>query len=319
MKNKYPYKNIILTVLSFIGGGILVYIGLKIFLSPEQLSLLISGPVDFHFYALILLLPLFVFGGFQTFILLKLVYGKSISLYDIITLPFILSLWGFLIPFQGAYIYNSIYFKAKYKIAIVNTTSMSIVSLSVSLILAGILGVVYSCFSYQNIYFLLLSVVTLIHPVFIFIFIKIFKTFKFPDHGLIKNILIKTDTVFADYMKAISAKNITVLSLLNLIDTFAFALWSYWISQGFGFDLSFFQLLMLQFFMKLTVFFKFTPGNLGVNQFASSGIILLVGGSLADGFTLSLYQTAIGLIASFLFGSVFSMLNVKYFFNKTQA
>ncbi|MCC6447870.1 MAG: hypothetical protein IT215_04210 [Chitinophagaceae bacterium] len=67
--------------------------------------------------------------------------------------------------------------------------------------------------------------------------------------------------------------------------------------------------------MKLTVFFKFTPGNLGVNQFASSGIILLVGGSLADGFTLSLYQTATGVIVSFLLGSVFSIINLKYFYN----
>lgn len=319
MKDRNLYFKIVVTAASFICGGFLVYLGLTLFLSPEQVDILISKPADFHFFTLLLVLPLFVFGGVQSFILFKRVYDKNLSLYDVITLPFVLGLWGFIVPFHGAYIYNSIYFKAKYKIAIVNTTSISLVSLSISFILAGIFGIAYSCFAYQNVYFLLLSIASLVHPLIAFIFLKIFDPSRMSGSPFIQNILVKLDTIFRDYLSALNVKNILILSVMNLLDSLAFAVWSLWISENFGFGLTFFQLLMLQFFMKITILFKFTPGNLGVNQFASSGIILLVGGNLADGFTLSLYQTAMGLIASFLVGSVCSLINFRYIFNKQAA
>jgi hypothetical protein len=231
----------------------------------------------------------------------------------------VINLWGYLIPIQGSYIYNSIYFKAKYKISIANTTSIYLVSLSVSFILAGISGIAYSCFVYLNIYFLLISAVSLIHPLIIFAFLKIFKQIQIPQSGFIKRIMTKIETIFTDYINTLNTKNILLLSTINFIDSLVFAGWSVWISKNFGFDLSFFQLLVFSFFIKLTILFKFTPGNMGINQFASSGIILLVGGTAADGFTLSLYQTAIFIITSFLIGSVFSVMNIKYFFNNKPA
>lgn len=312
-------KKVLISVFSFIAGVLLLYLGLKFFLTPEELRFIVSQPLRFHFWAFLLVVPTYLFGGVQTFILLRMMYKRSISAYDIITLPFVIGLWGFLIPFQGSYLYNSIYFKAKYKISIINTTSISLVSLSVSLLIAGILGMAYSYFAYWNPYFLILSILLLVHPVFIFALLKIVKQVKLSKYGYVERIADRIEIVFNDYLRSINVKNIAILIAMNLVDTFGIALWIFWVSTQLGFDLSFFQLLMLQFFMKITILFKFTPGNLGVNQFASSAIILLVGGTIAEGFTLSLYQSAISVIAAFTLGSVFSVVNMKHFFNKHPA
>lgn len=311
-------RKLIIIILSFALGIGLVYIGLKLFLTADQLTLLLSKPFTFHFYSCLLILPIYLLGGIETYTLFNIVYQKKIKLYDVLTLPFVINLWGFLIPFQGSFIYNSVYFKAKYKISIANSTSVFLVSLSVSFILAGILGIVYSCFVHQNIYFLLLSIASFAHLLFVFIFLKILRKFKSSNYHFIKNIMTKAETIVADYINALNTKTIIVLIVLNLINSLALALWLVWVAKNFGFDLSFFQLLLFSFLIKLTLLIKLTPGNIGINQFASSGIIMLVGGVAASGFTLSLYQTAIFIITSFLIGSIFSIVNIPYFFPKAK-
>ncbi|MBI4931133.1 MAG: flippase-like domain-containing protein [Bacteroidetes bacterium] len=304
------------SVLSFIGGIILIYAGFKLFINKEQLEILTSKPIEIHFYACLLTIPMYLLSGISSFILYKSVSKTTISLYDVVTLPFVISMWGFLIPFQGSYIYNSIYFKAKYHITIVNTTSIYLLSVSISLIIAGILGIIYNCFFKQNSIFLILSIASLIHPVFIFLSLYLLKKNKNTNQNFIGKMKNKIEIIFTDYMAALNGKNLSLLSIISLLDTLFYAAWSLWICKNLGFDLSFFQLLLLASFVKLTLLVKLTPGNMGINQFASSGIILLAGGTIAEGFTLSLYQTAIFIITSFLLGSVFSVMNMKYFFKK---
>jgi hypothetical protein len=308
-------KKIIITILSFAAGIGLVYFGLKLFISPEETEVISSKPFSFHFYSFLFILPIYMFNGIQTFILLNMMYRKSISVYDTFTLPFAVSLWGFLMPFQGSYIYNSIYFKSKYKITIANTTSISIMALSISLLMAGALGVIYCFVSYSNVYFLLLSAALLIHPAFIFIFLKLSGRIGFKNFKFFTSILETARTIFSDYLNAFNVKSVFILLVLNAIDSLLASLWCFWVSVNFGLGLTFFQILILQFFLKAAVLFKFTPGNLGVTQFASSGIILLAGGIASEGFTLSLYQSAISIFVSFILGSVFSLVNFRYFFN----
>jgi hypothetical protein len=314
MKNKF-----ITTALSFLAGIGLVYIGLKIFLSPDQVKILVEKPFTFHLYSCLLAVPMYLLSGIASFILFRTVSKINISLYDVLTLPFVINLWGFLVPIQGSYLYNSIYFKQKYKISIENTTSIYLLSLSISFIIAGISGIIYSCTTpNRNIYFLALSVMSFIHPIFIFAFLNIFRKFNTPEHKFIKKLMLKIETIVNDYLRALNLRNVSLLGAVNLVDSLMFAVWSLWICTVFGFNLSFTQLLLLAFFMKLTQLIKLTPGNMGINQFASSGIVLLAGGLSAEGFTLSLYQTAIYIITSFLIGSVFSIVNLKYFFKREQ-
>lgn len=263
-------------------------------------------------------MPLYWLSGLSNYILFKRIFNVRISLYDVLTLPFVVNLWGFLLPFQGSYIYNSIYFKAKYKIAVANTTSVYLVSFSISFVVAGVLGVAYCIAVYANNFLLLISIAAFLHPVFVYFLQLVFRRYNFSNFRILNKIITKIETIIADYLRAFVIKNILVPGLISVVDSLAFALWSYWIAVGFGFELSFFQLLILAFFIKITLLFKFTPGNLGINQFAASGIVMLTGGLIADGFTLSLYQAAIFIITSFLIGSVFSIVNLNCFFNRNK-
>ncbi len=317
---------IITAILSFSIGISLVYLGFKYFLNTEQLEMLVSKPIQFHIYSMALVVPVFILGGIETFILFRLVYNKNIYIYDILTLPFVVSLVGFLIPFQGSYIYNSIYLKSKYKISLVNTTSIYLVSFSVSFIIAGILGIFYCCFIKYNDYFFLASACSLAHPIFIYSLSYYLKRNTRSDayahkeknriHSFGFMFFNKIYAILTDYLNAINAKTTIIFGSINIVNTIAFTLWSFWISNNFGFELSFFQLLLLAFFLKFTLLLKFTPGNMGVSELASSAIILILGGTAADGFALSLYQTTIYIMVSLFIGSLFFIINLKHFYFK---
>lgn len=319
---------IIITILCFAIGTGMVCLGFKLFISPAQLEMLLSKPIQFHLYSILWVIPVFILGGVETFALFRMVYKKNIHVYDIVTLPFVVSLWGFLIPFQGSYIYNSIYFKSKYKISLLNTTSVYLVSFSVPFIIAGILGIVYSCLVKHNNYFFLVSVLALVHPALIY-FLAYFiraSTKYAPHSGKEKSkvsifffmIFEKVQVIITDYLNAINTKTTIIFASINIVNTLIFTIWSLRISHNFGFGFSFFQLLMLTFFIKFTLLFKITPGSMGVSEFASSAIILMLGGAAADGFALSLYQTTIFIIASLVIGSFFSVINRRYFYFKNQ-
>ncbi|MBL4657164.1 MAG: flippase-like domain-containing protein [Flavobacteriales bacterium] len=310
-------KKTLINTASLLLGIVLIYLGYKFILGREQLELLVSKPISFHFYSCLLVLPIYLLGGIEKYVLFRTIYNKRISLYDVITLPFVINLWGYLIPVQGSYLYNTVYFKTKYKIAIENTTSIFLVSLSVSLILAGILGIGYCSFIHFNPYLLLICLVSLLNPLFVFVLKKGLTKLPFSSEGIIGNILNGLERIVSDFFNAIDNKKMMAFLIgMNILLSLFSAMWSVWISVGFNLDLSILQLLLLAFMIKITPLFKLTPGNLGIDQFTTSGIILLVGGSAAAGFTLSLYQAAIYILVAFLVGSVFSVVNMKYFFRR---
>lgn len=152
-----------------------------------------------------------------------------------------------------------------------------------------------------------------------FLFLILLKKIHISGNNLMGKAKNRIEIIFVDYITAFNRKNLFSLGLIGLLDTLCYALWSLWISNYLEFDLSFFQLLLLVSFIKLILLIKLTPGSIGINQFAASGIILLVGGTAAEGFTLSLYQSTIFIITSFMLGSIFFIVNMKYFFNNKPA
>jgi len=52
--------------------------------------------------------------GIELFFYYRIYAGRNISLYDVVTLPIVMNLWGHVLPFQGSFIYNAVYLKSKY-------------------------------------------------------------------------------------------------------------------------------------------------------------------------------------------------------------
>ena len=91
---------------------------------------------------------LFLFAGFFTIgFQLKNVFRKStglnLTIFDSLTLPISQNLWGYIIPFQGAFLYSLVYLKAKYKIEATNSIAVYLFVILASMFLGGISGIIY--------------------------------------------------------------------------------------------------------------------------------------------------------------------------------
>jgi hypothetical protein len=70
---------------------------------------------------------------------------------------------------------------------------------------------------------------------------------------------------------------------------------------------------MLTLIMQLSTIFRFTPGNLGVEQIVSGGVVVLIGGQMGDGILLSVFVTVTTMIMSISLGGISTLYNMKYF------
>ena len=304
---------ILKTIGAFLFAATLIYIGFEYLLTGEQKSLFFSTSIRTHLISIVLLLPVYISGGIG----LRLLYGKiskvTISIYDTITLPIVMNLWGFIIPFQGSLIYTSSYIYSKYRKSISESVRVSLVSFSISMCLAGFVGIIF--FFTTKIYvpgfFLLISLLLFINPGIFYSVSKFARHFKSPDLAGMRKILEWSRGIFS--LEQIDGKLIFYLLLVNILNVASTTLWSYWIVLGLNLNLTIIQLILIALLMKFMLLVKLTPGNLGLNQLASGGIALLVGGKVSDGFLLSAFQYLSLILVAFTVGIACTIVNMKHF------
>ena len=100
---------------AFILSALLLYIGFNYLLSKEQRDLFFAIPLTTLIASVLICIPSFIMSGIE----LRFLYGRvskiRLSIYDTLTLPMVINLWGVLIPFQGSFIFTSAYMHSKYK------------------------------------------------------------------------------------------------------------------------------------------------------------------------------------------------------------
>tara|TARA_B110000483_G_C18115043_1_gene511288 strand:- start:614 stop:1042 length:429 start_codon:yes stop_codon:yes gene_type:complete len=69
-----------------------------------------------HFISSLFLFAGFITIGFQLKNVFKKSTGINLTTFDTLTLPISQNLWGYIIPFQGAFLYSLVYLKSKYRI-----------------------------------------------------------------------------------------------------------------------------------------------------------------------------------------------------------
>ena len=94
--------------------------------------------------------------------------------------------------------------------------------------------------------------------------------------------------------------------------TFFYSLWLNVIAEILDYKMSFVAILITAILSKLALLLRFTPGNIGVNQFAFSGIFVLLGLAASQGVSISLYVSAAYFCISFTIGIVFHIINLKH-------
>ncbi len=226
-----------------------------------------------------------------------------------------MNLWGFIIPFQGSFLYLVTFMKLKYKSSILNTTYIYAYLFLLSMTISGFLGVFFFIkYNSVSILFLILSVLLLINPIIIIYLNKLLQKFEPRKSCLIIKIKHDIEQIVNNLGTLIKGKYV-VLTIIgfNLLSTFIYAIWSYWVALEYNINITFLAILIMTFLLKITMLMKFTPGNLGLAQFATGGIIVLLGGKAADGFLISLFQSLTYLITAFSLGIIFTINNFSYF------
>ena len=307
-------KKLFYIFLSFIAAGVLLFIGFKYFLSEPQIKLLYSIPLINHFISFIFCLAAFIISGYE----LKYIYERNsnlkLSTYEVISIPISMNLWGFIIPFQGAYLYLITYLKLKHKTSVLNSTYIYAYLFLVSLSISGLLGVIfYLSYSSVSFLFLCLSILLLINPFIIFIISKLVEMIDIPDIFFLKKTTLLIKQITNNMSVLFKDKPTTIIMIgFNLLSTFFYAIWSYWVVVQFNLNVSFFAVLLMTFLLKITMLVKFTPGNLGLIQLASGAIIALLGGKASDGFMISLFQSLTTILMAFSLGVIFTINNFSY-------
>jgi hypothetical protein len=223
-----------------------------------------------------------------------------------------MNLWGYIIPFQGSFLYTITYIYSKYKKSISDSMRVYIITLSVSMSLAGLIGLIYAMVStvYIPKVFLVICIPLLFNPYILILLSKFTGKYKHSQKTWFKKLMERVDSLIQ--IKGIDQQLIFYMLLLNVVNVSFYTLWSYWIAISLNLNLDIFQLVIITLLMRLTVLIKITPGNLGISQFASGGIAVLVGGAINDGFLLSTFQYLTMIIVAVTVGGICSFLNMKH-------
>lgn len=284
----------------------------KLFLKKELINYIGTLTLREHLISSIFMLIGFAFTGIQ----LRNVFSKSVSVklswFDTLTLPITQNLWGYIIPFQGSFLYSTFFLKSKYKINFKSSFSAYFIIIVASLFLGGITGITYllannGSFN-QGIFFIFF----IAFPGFPFFGKKCLislnlsngsKLFKFQQYFL---------NIMEDIVMLLKNKKFLInIFIIDICYVVTYASWSFWISEVLGYDIPFIFFLSLGFLMKLHSFTKLTPGNVGVIQLLVGGYFSLFNLNFELGVIISLIQ----LVTTFLFGFPIAMITTIKSFN----
>ena len=150
-------------------------------------------------------------------------------------------------------------------------------------------------------------------PLFILLAVKFKKIFLLKNRFLIR-VLDTFDYISTNMVGLLkNYKIVLMIVFFNLLITFINTLWSYWIIIVYNFDVPFSVVFVVSIIMNISMLFKFTPGNLGLNQIANGGVFILFGYDPSIGVFISIFQFLSLLVFSFPLGLIFSINNIKDF------
>jgi hypothetical protein len=88
--------------------------------------------------------------------------------------------------------------------------------------------------------------------------------------------------------------------------------WFVWVAKTLALELSVISILTLVIVLKILVVVKITPGNLGIEQLVSGGVVSLFSLNSADGIIISAFTKIFSLLLAFGLGSFFTLKNIVF-------
>ncbi|MDA3884420.1 MAG: lysylphosphatidylglycerol synthase domain-containing protein [Candidatus Delongbacteria bacterium] len=304
-------KNIIIYIVT----ALLIYFVISHYISAEQIELLKN--VSFFQISISILIALMIFtvsGNQFSYILYKSTKTK-LSIPDRIGFPTARNLWSYIIPFQGSFAYSLAFIKFKYKVNLKDGLSINIYLLLFNFFFTGFVGVYYSLQSNElPVIFLIISIFLLSIPFLIIIFDMILKSFKIPESKIFKFLFDNISKVSSGISLLWKDLRFTTnVFLFNIVHTLVTITWFYWTVHIFNLEIDLISIIFLALILKVSLIFRLTPGNLGVEQLIYGGIFALMNYDPKIGVLISLFHKSITIMISLSIGSIFTFINFKYF------
>jgi uncharacterized membrane protein YbhN (UPF0104 family) len=249
--------------------------------------------------------------------LLKKVHKKTLDLFDFLTFPLSVNIWGYIVPLQGSLVYTALLFKYKYKSVVSKSITMSLSSYLISFWVSGIFGaLLFLFFPHLGINLFILCLILILLPLCLLVnkYILNFRSrIKIAWIRLAKGVdyilsmQVQISEVFDSYKVLVTLATIHTLHIITSLGLY------YVIAQALGEDLPLELLLVYTIFIRLSQVIKITPGNLGWNELLSGGIFAVYGLDPSIGFKISIAKVAVNLILSMIIGIGATYYNSKHF------
>jgi uncharacterized membrane protein YbhN (UPF0104 family) len=294
---------------------VLLFVIFKYLLTKDYIALLHNISFYNMLVALFIVLIIYVISGIQYAYIISSYSQKKLLLLDICSLPIAMNLWSYIIPAKGGFFYATALLKFKYKLKIVEGLAISVYISLISLFLTGLIGLYFVIINRIMFSIIsLLSVLLLLSPLFTVILNMGLKNI----HPRENSYLTKLQDIAGNAVNNINElwKDLPlfiVVLLINILHIFASIALYYWANVIFNLSLPLLSIVMLTLVMRLSIIFRFTPGNLGVEQLVSGGVVVILGGKMSDGILMSIFVALTTMIISFSLGSLYTLGNMKYF------
>jgi len=268
-------------------------------------------------------LPILIFGMFisalsfwiQGFELSWLLQREEVAIKrtDRLTLSFSMNVWGYLIPFQGSFLYFLSFIKSKYNVSFFSLTGAYFWLFFLGLSVDGMMGLMLLV-QFQAFPFLVILLLGMASSVFALHALARIKPFReIQDAPSWKKKLVQRLHLGLDGFSQFKPADYLRFTGISILLTGLTTLWGWHISQVFNLGIDLTGVFYATVLMRIGLLLKITPGNIGVLQLGSGAVFTALGYSASAGIFISVWQQASMLLVSIPIGLLGTWLNRDYF------
>ena len=268
-------------------------------------------------------LPILIFGMFisalsfwiQGFELSWLLKREEVAIKrtDRLTLPFSMNVWGYLIPFQGSFLYFLSFIKSKYNVSFFSLTGAYFWLFFLGLSVDGMMGLMLLV-QFQASPFLVILLLGMASSVFALHALARINPFReIQDAPSWKKKWVQRLHLGLDGFSQFKPADYLRFTGISILLTGLTTLWGWHISQVFNLGIDLTGVFYATVLMRIGLLLRITPGNIGVLQLGSGAVFSALCYSASAGIFISVWQQASMLLVSIPIGLLGTWLNRDYF------
>jgi len=255
--------------------------------------------------AVILCVLLFSLSGIKLGYTMRRVYGRSLSAFDVITLPVVMNLWGYLLPIKGGMLYSLFYMHRRYGVAFHQGGAISFFVYAVTLGLAGLMLLVSLHFEGGD-----HGVAVAIGLLLVFNYVLIMAALwliarlarSLPWEALRRigdNLAALQGGLRAALVDPVLVFGVMSVSAVHFV---VYVAWYMVASTAIGIDLPWRLYLLMAIAGQVSIVFRILPGNLGVSEASVGAATLIFNGSFAQGVEIAVVVRLVNLLVTTIVG-----------------